>query len=108
MTSIEKATIPIGKAAVIVIAVSSFIITVMGVYHAAVNGVRDGFNEVHNRINDLEKKHDSRFEKLEVSLDHTNNKIVDIDRTINQAINTYLSEGNKPDEVRRRYYSRTN
>lgn len=105
MTSIEKATITVGKAAVIIIAIVSFVITVMGVYYAAINGVREGFNRVDKRIDAIESKTNERFKELEVSVDHANNRIVDMDRTINAAISTYLSEGNKPDDVRRRNYN---
>jgi predicted PurR-regulated permease PerM len=105
MTSIEKSTITVGKAAIITVSVCSFVIMVMGVYYAALNGVREGFDRVDKRIDNIENKYNERFQKIEISVHHASSKVMDLDRTVNTAINTYISEGTKPDEIRRKNYN---
>lgn len=53
MTSIEKATLPISKVAIIMIAVGGFITTVLGLYYGTKSAIQDGFNEVKLEIQDL-------------------------------------------------------
>ncbi len=62
---LEDQTLPIGRVTVIVIAACSFCITVLGVYFAAMNGVRDGFEKQNEKINDLKL----RVQRIEIKQD---------------------------------------
>ena len=104
MTSIEKTTITIGKAATVTVFIVSFVVTTLGVYYAAMNGIRDGFEKYNDRLNEMENKNNLRFQALEIHDSHLDNKLIDINNTVNNAVSTYLSEGNKPDEGKRTSY----
>lgn len=54
MPSIEKTTLPISKVAVVIIAISGFLITVLTQYYTTKSAIQEGFNDVNLKIRDLE------------------------------------------------------
>lgn len=96
MTSIEKTTVPIGKAAVIVIFVGGLIAN----YYTTVNAVKNGISELKNDVkletNDLRNEHkiiNKAIEELQLA-----------QKEMKEAAMSYIGTGMKPEEIKRRNY----
>jgi cell division protein FtsL len=65
MASIEKTTLPISKVAVVIIAISGFLITVLTQYYTTKSAIQEGFNTVNSEIQDL--RNEDKMIKRDVS-----------------------------------------
>ena len=91
MTSIEKTTVPIGKAAVIVIFVGGLVAN----YYTTLNAVKSGISELKNEtkleLNDLKNEDKNIYKELsQLQLTH--------------AAMSYIGAGIKPEDIKRRNY----
>jgi hypothetical protein len=90
MTSVEKTTIPISKAAIIVIFVGGVIANYYTTLNAVKSGIQDVKTETQIQINDL--KNEDKIIKQELDqLQVSNNDM-------KQAIVSYIGTGMKPEE----------
>jgi len=90
MTSVEKTTIPISKAAIIVIFVGGVIANYYTTLNAVKSGIQDVKTETQIQINDL--KNEDKIIKQELGqLQVSNNDM-------KQAIVSYIGTGMKPEE----------
>lgn len=96
MTSIEKTTIPISKAAVVVIFVGGLIANYYTTVNAVKNGLSDLKNETKLEINDL-KNEDKNIHKELSDLQISS-------KELKEAAMSYIGTGIKPEEIKRRNY----
>lgn len=96
MTSIEKTTVPIGKAAIVLIFVSG----VVANYYTTLNAVKSGMQEIKNDVkletNDLRNEHkimNKAIEELQLA-----------QKEMKEAAMSYIGTGMKPEEIKRRNY----
>lgn len=94
MSKIENMTISVSKGVAVLIGVCSLLITAFTVYFAAMNGVRDGFDKVNNRINGNEKTYELRFQAIENGTESLKDDLADLQRIVM----TYR-EATKPEET---------
>lgn len=96
MTSIEKTTVTIGKAAIVMVFLGGLIAN----YYTTLNAVKDGISELKNEtaleINDL-KNEQKNIRKELTDLQVSNKELKD-------AAMSYIGAGIKPEEVKRKNY----
>lgn len=96
MASIEKTTVTIGKAAIVMVFLGGLIAN----YYTTLNAVKDGISELKNEtaleINDL-KNEQKNIRKELTDLQISNKELKD-------AAMSYIGTGIKPEEVKRKNY----
>lgn len=96
MTSIEKTTVTIGKAAIVMVFLGGLIAN----YYTTLNAVKDGISELKNEtkieLNDL-KNEQKNIRKELTNLQISNKELKD-------AAMSYIGTGIKPEEVKRKNY----
>jgi hypothetical protein len=97
MTSIDKTTIPIGKAAIVMIFVCGLLANWFMVNSAMEKNFSEFKSDVMLQLQDL--RNENKAQNKDIS------SISERQSNLEQAAATYLSEGNKPDEVKRRNYN---
>ena len=89
----EKMTGLIKTWVVIVSTTITICISVFAVYTAAVKGINDGFEQVYERINKIDKDYGLRIQALENSYAYQKDDLADLKRIV-----TTYREALKPDE----------
>lgn len=95
MPSIEKTTIPVSKAAMLIISICGLLLTGLSAYVAAINGVKDAFTDIKLEIRDI--RNDDKLQDLRIS---TLQKSLDFNLTCIQELQSAI----KPEEPKIKHY----